>query len=119
MDTSAESICIYGVTQQLTVLEAKVSLTRNEWQKHSVVTGPEVLCILGMSYLKRGFSEDPKGYQWIFDVAALEMENIKQLSTLPGLSEEPSVVGLLSVEELWEPVAIAAWHEQWYHTETP
>lgn len=47
------------------------------------------------------------------------MEDIKQLSTLPGLSEEPFVVGLLSVEELWEPVAIAAWHEQWYHTETP
>lgn len=35
-------ICISGVprgSQQLTVLEVKVSLTRNEWQKHSIVTG--------------------------------------------------------------------------------
>ncbi|KAK4810883.1 hypothetical protein QYF61_013291 [Mycteria americana] len=55
--TGAEPICISGVTggsQQLTVLEAKVSLTGNEWQKHPIVTGPEAPCILGIDYLRRG-----------------------------------------------------------------
>lgn len=36
------SICISGVrggSQQLTALEVEVSLTRNEWQKHSNVSG--------------------------------------------------------------------------------
>ncbi|GAB0177705.1 hypothetical protein GRJ2_000235800 [Grus japonensis] len=45
----AEPTCISGVTggsQQLTVLlEAKVSLTGNEWQKPRIVTGPEAPCI--------------------------------------------------------------------------
>ncbi|KAJ7399312.1 hypothetical protein BTVI_116096 [Pitangus sulphuratus] len=53
----AESISISGVTggsQQLTVLEAQVSLTRNEWQQHPIVTGPEALCILGIDYFRRG-----------------------------------------------------------------
>lgn len=66
MDTSAESICTDGVTggpQQLTVLEAKVSVLGNEWQKHPVVTGSEVLYILGMCYHRRGYSKDPQGYQ--------------------------------------------------------
>ena len=51
-----EPICIAGVTggsQQLTVLEAEVSLTGNEWQKHPVVTGPEAPRILGMLKLTR------------------------------------------------------------------
>jgi len=40
----AESISIYGVTggsQELSVLEAEVSLTGNEWEKHPTVTGPD------------------------------------------------------------------------------
>ncbi|KAK4811151.1 hypothetical protein QYF61_019782 [Mycteria americana] len=40
--TGAGPFCISGVTggsQQLTVLEAEVSLTGNEWQKHPIVTG--------------------------------------------------------------------------------
>ena len=60
----AEPICISGVTggsQQLTVLEAEVSLTGNEWQKHPIVTGPEAPCILGIDYLRRGYFKDPKG----------------------------------------------------------
>ncbi|KAK4807210.1 hypothetical protein QYF61_024330 [Mycteria americana] len=92
----AEPICISGVTggpQQLTVLEAEVSLSGNEWQKHPIVTGPEAPCILGIDYLRRGYFKDPKGYRWAFGIAALETEEIKQLSTLPGLSEDPSVVG--------------------------
>ena len=62
--TGAEPICISGVTggsQQLTVLEAKVSLTGNEWQKHPIVTGPAAPCILGIDFLRRGYFKDPKG----------------------------------------------------------
>ena len=84
-----EPICISGVTeesQQLTVLEAEVSLTGNEWEKHPIVTGPEAPCILGTDYLQRGYFKDPKGYLWAFGIAALEMEETEQLSTLPGLS---------------------------------
>ena len=62
----AEHICISGVTvgsQELTVLEAEVSLTGNEWEKHPIVTGPEALCILGIHILRRGYFKDPKGLQ--------------------------------------------------------
>ena len=78
----AEPISIAGVTggsHELTVLEAEVSLTGNEWQKHPIVTGPEALCILGIDYLRRGYFKDPKGYKWAFGVAALETERIKHL----------------------------------------
>jgi len=40
----AEPTCISGVTggsQELSVLEAEVSLTGKEWQKHPIVTGLE------------------------------------------------------------------------------
>ncbi|GAB0209016.1 hypothetical protein GRJ2_003367300 [Grus japonensis] len=50
-------------SQQLTVLEAEVSLTGNEWEKHPTVTGPEDPCILGIDYLRRGYFKDPKGYR--------------------------------------------------------
>ena len=76
-----------------------MSLTGNEWQKHPTVTGPEAPCILGIHYLRRMYFKDPKGYRWAFGIAALETEGIKQLSVLPGISEHPSVVGLLRVEE--------------------
>jgi len=42
------------------------------------------------------------------------MEEIKQLSILPGLSEDPSVEGLLRVEEQ-VPMAITMVHWQQYH----
>ncbi|KAK4823308.1 hypothetical protein QYF61_000521 [Mycteria americana] len=117
--TGAEPICISGVTggsQQLTVLEAEVSLTGNGWQKHPIVTGPEAPCILGIDYLRRGCFKDPKRYQWAFRIAALEMEEIKQLSTLPGLSEDPSVVGLLRVKEQQVPIATTTVHWRQYRT---
>jgi len=63
----SESICISGVTrgsQDLSVLEAEVSLTGQEWQKHPIVTGPEAPCILGVDYLRRGYFKDPRGYRW-------------------------------------------------------
>ena len=88
-----------GGSQQSTVLKAEISLTGNEWQKHPIVTGPEAPCSLGIGYLRRGYFKDPKGYWWASGMAALETEGMKQLSTLPGLSQDPSIVGLLRVEE--------------------
>jgi len=61
----SEFICVSGVTggsQELTVLEAEVSLTGQDWQKHPIVTGSEAACILGIDYLRRGCFKDPKGY---------------------------------------------------------
>ncbi|GAB0203259.1 hypothetical protein GRJ2_002791500 [Grus japonensis] len=113
-----EPISISGVTggsQQLTLLEAEVSLTGNDWEKHPIVTGPEAPCILGIDYLRRGYFKDPKCYRWAFGIAALEMEEIELLSSLPGLSEDP-FVGLLRVEEQQVPIATTTVHRQQYHT---
>jgi len=115
----SESICISGVTggsQELSVLEAEVSLTGQDWQKHPVATCPEAPCILGIDYLKRGYFKDPRGYQWAFGIAALETEEIKQLSILPGLSEYPSVVRLLRVEEQQVPIVTTTVHWRQYRT---
>ncbi|PKU30027.1 hypothetical protein llap_19670 [Limosa lapponica baueri] len=115
----AEPICISGVTggsQELTVLEAEVNLTGNEWQKHPIVNGPDTPCILGIDYLRRGYFKDPKGYRWAFAIAALEAEEVKQLSILPGLSEDPSVVGLLRVEEKQVLIATTTVHRWQYRT---
>ena len=59
------------------------------------MTGPGAPCILGTDYLRRGYFKDPKGYLWAFGIAAVDTEGVKQLHALPGLSEDPSVVGLL------------------------
>jgi len=109
----SEFICISGVTggsQELSESGAEVSLTGQEWQKHPIVTGPEAPCILGIDYLRRGYFKDTKGYRWAFGIAAMETEEIKQLSVLPGLSEDPSVVGLLRVEEQQVPITTTTVH---------
>ncbi|KAK4830383.1 LOW QUALITY PROTEIN: hypothetical protein QYF61_010610 [Mycteria americana] len=110
----AESICISGVMgglQELSALEAEVSLTGNKWQKHAIVTGLEAPFILGVDYLRRGYFKDPKGYWWAFGIAALSKEKIKQLSTLPGLLDDPSVVGLPRVKEQQVPIATMTVHQ--------
>ncbi|RMC14749.1 hypothetical protein DUI87_06923 [Hirundo rustica rustica] len=115
-----ESISISGVTggsQQLTVLEAEVSLTGNGWQKHPIVTGPEAPCILGIDYLRNGYFKDPKGYRWAFGIAVVETEDIRQLSTLPGLSDDSCAVGLLRVEEQQVPIATTTVHRRQYRTD--
>ncbi|PKU28139.1 hypothetical protein llap_21557 [Limosa lapponica baueri] len=114
-----ESVTISGMTggsQELTVLEAEVSLTGNEWEKHSIITGPDAPCILGIDFLKRGYFKDPKGYRWAFGIAAVETEGITQLSALPGLSDDPSVVGLLRVKEQQVPIATVTVHRRQYCT---
>ncbi len=63
------------------------------------MTGPGAPYILGIDYLRRGHFKDPKGYRWAFGIAAGDTDDMKQPSLLPGLSEDPSVVGLLHVKE--------------------
>ncbi|KAK4812702.1 hypothetical protein QYF61_015021, partial [Mycteria americana] len=77
-----------------------------------MVTGPEAPCILGIDSLRGGYFKDPKGYWWAFGVAAMDTENIKQLSTLPGLLKDASIVGLLQVEE--QQVAVATMMVDWW-----
>ncbi|RMC19309.1 hypothetical protein DUI87_03917 [Hirundo rustica rustica] len=113
-----ESISISGVTggsQQLTVLEAEVSLTGNGWQNHPIVTGPEAPCILGIDCLRNRYFKDPEGYCWAFGIAAVETEDIRQLNTLPGLSDDSSAVGLLRAEEQ-VPIATAMVRRWQYRT---
>ncbi|KAJ7427803.1 hypothetical protein WISP_03825 [Willisornis vidua] len=113
--TGAESISISGLTggsQHLTVLEAEVSPTGKEWHRHPIVTGPEVPCVLGIDYLRNGYFKDPKRLHWAFGIATGETEETKELNTLPGLSEEPSAVGLLKVEEQLVPLATAMVNHQ-------
>lgn len=86
----------------------------NEWQKHPIVTGLEAPCILGIDYPRRGYFKDPKEYQWAFGIAALSAE-IKQLSSLPGVSEDLSAVGLLQVRQQVLIASIMV-HWQQYHS---
>ncbi|RMC12507.1 hypothetical protein DUI87_10025 [Hirundo rustica rustica] len=114
-----EPISIAGVTggsQELTLLEAEVSLTGKEWQKHPIVTGSGAPCILGIDFLRNGYYKDSKGLRWAFGIAAVEAEGIKKLNSLPGLSENPSAVGLLKVEEQQFPVATSTVHRRQYRT---
>ncbi|KAJ7428212.1 hypothetical protein BTVI_01136 [Pitangus sulphuratus] len=93
-----------------------MSLTGDQWQKHSIVTEPEARYILGMDYLKRGYFKDPKEYRWAFGVATVIKEKSKQLSALSGLSKDPSVVGLLRVKDQQVPIATATVHRRQYKT---
>ena len=93
-----------------------MSLTGKNWQKHPIVTGPDAPCILGIDYLKRGYFKDPKGYKWAFGIAAVDTEKIEQLSDLPGLSDDPSVVGLLMVDDQQVPIATTTVHRRQYRT---
>ncbi|RMC20918.1 hypothetical protein DUI87_01771 [Hirundo rustica rustica] len=107
---------VMGGSQELTLLEAKVSLTRKDWQKHPIVTGSGAPCILSIDFLQNGYYKDSKGLRWAFGIAAVEAEGIKKLNTLPGLSENPSAVGLLKVEEQQVPVATSTVHRRQYQT---
>ncbi|RMC01135.1 hypothetical protein DUI87_22401 [Hirundo rustica rustica] len=118
-----EPISIAGVTrgsQELTLLEAEVSLTGKEWQKHPIVTGPRALHILDIDFLQNGYYKDSKGLRWAFKIAEeampVEAECIKKLNSLPRPSENPSAVGLLKVEEQRVPVVTSTVHRQQYRT---
>lgn len=79
------------------------------------MTGPEGPCNLGIDCLSREYFKDLKEYRWAFGIATLDTEEIKQLFTLPGLSEDLSVVVLLTVEE--QQVLIATTTVHWQHCE--
>ncbi|RMB95365.1 hypothetical protein DUI87_28353 [Hirundo rustica rustica] len=101
-------VSIAGVTggsKNFTLVEADVSLTGNEWKRHPIVTGPEAPCILSIDFLQNGYFKDSKGFRWAFGIAAVETGGVKQLNTLPGLSENPSAVGLRKAEEQRVPIA--------------
>ncbi|OPJ79376.1 hypothetical protein AV530_010999 [Patagioenas fasciata monilis] len=113
------SVSIEGVTggsKELTLLETEVSLTGNKWERHPILTGPDAPCILGIDYLRRGYFKDPKGYPWAFGTEAAETEDIKQLSTVPDLSDDPSVVGLVKVKEQQVPITTMTVHRRQYRT---
>ncbi|KAK4807067.1 hypothetical protein QYF61_018408 [Mycteria americana] len=90
---------------------------RTVWIRWPGTSDPqEYKALADTDYLRRGYFKDPKGYRWAFGIAALETEEIKQLSALPGLSEDPSVVGLLRVEEQQVPIATTTVHRRQYRT---
>ncbi|RMB99856.1 hypothetical protein DUI87_23634 [Hirundo rustica rustica] len=68
------------------------------------------------NFLRNGYYKDSKGLRWAFGIAAVEAEGIKKLNTLPGLSENPSAVGLLKVEEQRVLVATSTVHRRQYRT---
>lgn len=107
---------VAGGSKELTVLETEVSLTGNEWERHPVLTGPNAPCVLSVDCLRRGNFKDAKGYRWVFGITAVESEDVKKLSTLPGLSHDCSVVGLLKVEEQQVPIATTTVHRRQYRT---
>lgn len=76
-----------------------MSLTGHNWETHPIVTGPDASCILGADFLQKGYFEDLKRYKWAFGVAALGNDGTSQLSTSPGLLDDPSVMGLLKMED--------------------
>ena len=90
-------------------MEAEISLTGKDCKKYPSETGPGAPCILDIDYLRRGYFNDSKWYQWAFGIAAGDREGVKQLSVLPGLSEDLSVVGLLRVKKQQILIAI-----KWY-----
>jgi len=66
-----------------------------------------------------GYFRDSEGCQWAFGIAVLEVEDIKQLSTFPDLSEGHSVVVFLRGEEKQVLIAATAMHWLQYLTKTP
>lgn len=59
----------------MTIVEAEMSLTGHEWQKHRIVTGPNAPCILGVDHLKRVYFKDSKGYWWVFGIMVVVRGN--------------------------------------------
>ncbi|RMC21021.1 hypothetical protein DUI87_01877 [Hirundo rustica rustica] len=58
----------------------------------------------------------PERTQVAFGIAAVVTEGIWQLNTLPGLSENPSAVGLLKVQEQRVPIATSIVQHRQYRT---
>ncbi|GAB0208093.1 hypothetical protein GRJ2_003275000 [Grus japonensis] len=103
--------------QTLSLWRRLLSSVRERYPfSEDVVCQPGKWTTMERDYLRRGYFKDPKGYRWAFGIAALEMEEIELLSSLPGLSEDPSVVGLLRVEEQQLSIATTTVHQWQYRT---
>ncbi|KAF4804390.1 hypothetical protein TURU_008439 [Turdus rufiventris] len=72
--------------------------------------------VLGVDFLRSSYYKDPKGLRWTFGIAAVKAEGIKKLNTLPKLSEKPSAVKALKVEEQQVPIATSTVHRRQYRT---
>lgn len=98
-----------GVTEgskQLAFWESGDSLITNKWQEQPIVTGPEAS--MSQTILGEGISKT--NGKLAFVVGALEAGEIRHPSTLPGVSEDSGVVGLLKAEELQVPVTAIMMH---------
>lgn len=80
------------------------------------MTDWEGTCIVGTGSLRRSFFPGLKGYWWDFGVATMDAEKIKQLSTFPGLLEDPSVVVLMYIEVQQLLIATLMLHQWCYGT---
>ena len=60
----------------------------------------------------KGHFKDPRGYGWAFAIAAVDTDDMKQPSVLPGLSEDPSAVGLLQEKVQQVPTATRTVHRR-------
>lgn len=56
---------------QLTALGTQISLSGNEWQRHSILTCAEALCILGVYCLRRGYLKSQKKVLVCFQYSCL------------------------------------------------
>ncbi|RMC11042.1 hypothetical protein DUI87_12234 [Hirundo rustica rustica] len=70
----------------------------------------------GSTEMKVASTSHDQAARWAFGIAAVEAEGIKKLNSMSGLSENPSAVGLLKVEEQRVPVATSMMHRQQYRT---
>lgn len=60
---------------------------------HPILTGLDALCTHNIDFPKRGYFKDLKVYQWAFGAATINTQKVKQLSTLPVLSNNPLLRG--------------------------
>lgn len=100
----------------MSLLETEVSVRGANGRSTLLLTSLDALGILSIDCLRGRYFKDPKAYQWAFGVATMNIEKIKQLFTLPGLSDDPSAVGLLCVKEQYVPTTTMIVHWWQYRT---
>ncbi|RMC03335.1 hypothetical protein DUI87_20531 [Hirundo rustica rustica] len=96
----------------------------NRWDGKSTAALAQRVCELKEVKTQRGSSTKrevapvarSRTARWAFGIAAVVTEGIRQLNTLPGLSENPSAVGLLKVQEQRVPIATSIVHRRQYKT---
>ncbi|XP_064032402.1 uncharacterized protein LOC135192945 [Pogoniulus pusillus] len=64
----------------------------------------------------QGYFKDPKGSKWAFGITAVETAVKELLSIIPGLPDNPSMVGTHKVEDAKLPIASCVVHRRQYRT---